>query len=103
MGVLSRRFLERLASGGPLLLDAAMGTELQRRDADTRLPLWSARPLLQDPELVWTVHADEASAGAEILTADTFRTHARSIAAAGSDADAAALTASAVGLAHRAA
>jgi len=103
MGVLSKRFLERLAAGAPLLLDAAMGTELQRRDADTRLPLWSARALLQDPELVWTVHADEAGAGADILTANTFRTHGRSVAAAGESADAAALTAEAVGLAHRAA
>ena len=80
-----------------------MGTELQRRDADTRLPLWSARALLQDPELVWTVHADVAAAGADILTANTFRTHARSIRAAGSDARAAGLTAEAVALAHRAA
>ena len=80
-----------------------MGTELQRRDADTRLPLWSARALLQDPELVWTVHSDESGAGADILTANTFRTHARSLAAAGADADAAELTAQAVGLAHRAA
>src|SRR6478736_4559620 len=103
MGVLSRRFLERLAAGPPLLLDAAMGTELQRRDADTRLPLWSARALFQDPELVWTVHSDESGAGADILTANTFRTHARSLAAAGADADAAELTAQAVGLAHRAA
>jgi len=103
MGVLSRRFLERLTAGPPLVLDAAMGTELQRRDADTRLPLWSARALLQDPELVWTVHSDEAGAGADILTANTFRTHARSVAAAGTSADATALTSEAVGLAHRAA
>jgi S-methylmethionine-dependent homocysteine/selenocysteine methylase len=103
MGVLSRRLRERLAAGPPLVLDAAMGTELQRRDADTRLPLWSARALLQDPELVWTVHADEAAAGADVLTANTFRTHARSVRAAGSDASAAGLTAEAVGLAHRAA
>jgi S-methylmethionine-dependent homocysteine/selenocysteine methylase len=103
MGVLSSRFFERLREGPPLVLDAAMGTELQRRDADTRLPLWSARALLQDPELVWTVHADEAAAGADILTANTFRTHRRSIRAAGAEADSAALTAEAVGLAHRAA
>ena len=30
MGNLSNRFLERLKTGPPLLLDAAMGTELQR-------------------------------------------------------------------------
>jgi S-methylmethionine-dependent homocysteine/selenocysteine methylase len=103
MGILSKRFLERLSSGPPLLLDAAMGTELQRRDADTRLPLWSARALIQDPELVWTVHADEVGAGADILTANTFRTQARSLRAAGSDANPVELTSAAVALAHRAA
>lgn len=103
MGVLSRRFLERLASGEPLLLDAAMGTELQRRDADTALPLWSARPLVKDPELVWTIHGDEAAAGADILTANTFRTHARSLAKAGLASRTGELTALAVQLAHQAA
>ena len=43
------------------------------------LPLWSARALLDDPELVWTIHGDEVAAGAEILTANTFRTHARTL------------------------
>src|SRR5438876_673648 len=46
------RFRERLRSGRPMILDAAMGTELQRRGADTRLPLWSARALVESPELV---------------------------------------------------
>jgi S-methylmethionine-dependent homocysteine/selenocysteine methylase len=103
MGVLSERFRERLASDRPLLLDAAMGTELQRRDADTTLPLWSARPLLRDPELVWTIHGDEVGAGAEILTANTFRTHARSLAKAGLGDRSGELTARAVQLAHQAA
>lgn len=103
MGVLSKRFLERLGSGKPLLLDAAMGTELQRRDADTALPLWSARTLLKDPELVWTIHGDEAAAGAEILTANTFRTRARTLAKADLASRSGELTALAVQLAHQAA
>jgi S-methylmethionine-dependent homocysteine/selenocysteine methylase len=103
MGVLSGRFLEGLAGGRTLLLDAAMGTELQRRDADTTLPLWSARPLLRDPELVWTVHGDEVGAGADILTANTFRTHARSLAKGGLGERSGELTARAVQLAHQAA
>jgi homocysteine S-methyltransferase len=103
MGVLSKPFLDRLASGRPILLDAAMGTELQRRDADTSLPLWSARTLLKDPELVWTIHGDEAAAGAEILTANTFRTHARTLAKAGLESRSGELTALAVQLAHQAA
>lgn len=103
MGVLSRKFAERLRSGRPLLLDAAMGTELQRREANTALPLWSARPLAEDPEIVWTIHCDEVAAGADILTADTFRTHARSLARGGLEARAGELTALAVRLAHQAA
>jgi homocysteine S-methyltransferase len=66
-----------------LLLDAAMGTELEARGADVARPLWSARALLDAPELVLHVHADDAGAGAEVLTACTFRTHARNVAAAG--------------------
>ena len=103
MGVRSGRFLERLASGRPVLLDAAMGTELQRRDADTSLPLWSARTLLKDPELVWTIHGDEAASGAEILTANTFRTHARTFARANLESRSGELTTLAVQLAHQAA
>jgi homocysteine S-methyltransferase len=103
MGILSNRFRERLKSGPPLLLDAAMGTELQRRDANTSLPLWSARALLEDPELVWTIHGDEVAGGAEIVTANTFRTHARSLARAGLEARAGELSALAVRLAHQAA
>jgi len=103
MGVLSGSIGARLSSGPPLLLDAAMGTELQRRDADTKLPLWSASALIRDPELVWTIHSDEVSAGAEILTANTFRTHARSLAKAGLAKRSGELGALAVQLAHQAA
>src|SRR5215470_15173622 len=101
MDVLSARFRRRLVSGLPLLLDAAMGTELQRREANTALPLWSARPLVEDPELVWTIHGDEVAAGADILTADTFRTHARSLAKGGLAERASELSALAVRLAHQ--
>ena len=57
-----------------------MGTELQRRGADTRLPLWSARALVEAPELVREIHREEAAAGADVLTANTFRTHRRTLA-----------------------
>ena len=73
-------FRRRLSDGRPILLDGAMGTELQRRGADTRLPLWSARALVDTPDLVRDIHRDEVEAGAEILTANTFRTHRRTLA-----------------------
>jgi S-methylmethionine-dependent homocysteine/selenocysteine methylase len=79
------RLRKRLASGRPLLLDGAVGTELQRRGCDVRLPLWSARALLDahGRALLAEVHAEYAAAGAEILTANTFRTTRRALDRAG--------------------
>ncbi|HQR45975.1 MAG TPA: homocysteine S-methyltransferase family protein [Thermoanaerobaculia bacterium] len=67
------------ASGRPLLLDAAMGTELAVRGADTSPPLWSARALRDDPDLVRTIHAENVAAGADVLTLDSFRLHERNV------------------------
>lgn len=96
-------FREKLQSGRPVLLDSAMGTELQRRGADTTLPLWSARALVDAPGLVSAIHRDEVSAGAEILTANTFRTHRRTLETSGLGPRSRELTALAVRLAREAA
>jgi S-methylmethionine-dependent homocysteine/selenocysteine methylase len=93
----------RLREGPPLLLDAAMGTELERRGASTRVPLWSARALFECPELVLAIHREEVAAGAEILTANTFRTHRRTLAREGLEERSAELTRTAVLLAREAA
>ena len=77
----------RLASGKPVLLDGAMGTELDRRGVRTYLPLWSALGLIERPEVVREIHRDYAAAGAEILTTNTFRTTRRTIIRAGRDPD----------------
>jgi homocysteine S-methyltransferase len=58
----------------PVILDGAMGTELERRGFDARLPLWSAWALIEAPDLVKQIHADYARAGAQVLTTATFRT-----------------------------
>jgi S-methylmethionine-dependent homocysteine/selenocysteine methylase len=93
----------RLRAGPPLLLDGALGTELERRGAAATLPLWSTHALLRDPALVAKVHAEYVAAGAEILTANTFRTQRRVLARAGIGERAPELTALAVELARRAA
>jgi S-methylmethionine-dependent homocysteine/selenocysteine methylase len=73
---------------GPLILDGATGTELNRRGQDTGLPLWSANALVHDSGLavLRQVHRDYLEAGADILTANTFRTHRRALAGSGQDA-----------------
>ena len=76
-------FLERLGDPRPILLDGATGTELNRRGVSTDLPLWSAAALLDAPAALRQVHRDYLLAGAEIVTANTFRTHRRSLARGG--------------------
>ncbi|MEM1418039.1 MAG: homocysteine S-methyltransferase family protein [Myxococcota bacterium] len=56
------------------VLDGPLGTELSLRGVDTRLPLWSARALLEAPERVAEVHRAYAEAGATVHTTNTFRT-----------------------------
>jgi homocysteine S-methyltransferase len=47
------------------ILDGALATELERRGCDLNDPLWSARVLLETPELIRQVHADYFAAGAD--------------------------------------
>jgi len=98
-------FRERLQSSNqrPLLLDGATGTELNRRGVATTLPLWSTIALLEAPDVLRQVHADYVSAGAEVITANTFRVHARNLASAGLADRAGALARQAVEIAREAA
>jgi S-methylmethionine-dependent homocysteine/selenocysteine methylase len=67
----------------PLILDGAMGTELQRRNVDVSLPLWSARSVADNPDTVLAIHRAYLDAGADIITTNTFRTTARTYRRAG--------------------
>ena len=100
-GPIGYAFVVRLDQG-PILLSGGFGTELQRRGCDTRLPLWAAAALLDAPDKVRGLHADYLRAGAQILTANTFRTDPRTVALSRRDVDAAELTKTAVRLARRA-
>jgi S-methylmethionine-dependent homocysteine/selenocysteine methylase len=75
---LRRRFTE----GPALLLDGATGTELERRGVRSGLPLWSTHALLDAPLILGQIHQDYVQAGAEILTANTFRTQRRALSSA---------------------
>lgn len=48
-----------------LILDGAMATELERHGCNLDDPLWSARILLEKPELIRRVHTDYFAAGAD--------------------------------------
>jgi S-methylmethionine-dependent homocysteine/selenocysteine methylase len=86
-----------------LLLDGATGTELQRRGVNTTLPLWSARALIEAPEVLSAIHADYIAAGADIITTNTFRTQRRTLTRAGQGERTRELTQLAVQIAQEAA
>ncbi len=87
------------AAPSTVLMDGATGTELERRGVDIGLPLWSARAITEAPDVLRDVHAAYLDAGADAVTTNTFRTHARSLAKAGMAGRAAELTRRAVEIA----
>jgi S-methylmethionine-dependent homocysteine/selenocysteine methylase len=55
-----------------VLTDGGMGQELIRRSGATPTPLWSSRVLIDEPDLVRELHADFISAGARVITINTY-------------------------------
>jgi homocysteine S-methyltransferase len=64
---------EALAAQRVLILDGALATELERRGADLNDPLWSAKCLLERPDIIREVHLDYLRAGADIVTTATYQ------------------------------
>jgi len=95
-------FSERLAQKSPLLLDGATGTELENRGVETSSPIWSAMALKDAPQLIEQIHFEYVNSGAEIITANTFRTHQRSLDKVGLGHQALSLTRKAIELARSA-
>lgn len=52
-----------LAANRTLILDGALATELEARGCDLSDPLWSAKVLIENPELIYQVHLDYFNAG----------------------------------------
>jgi S-methylmethionine-dependent homocysteine/selenocysteine methylase len=96
-------FRKRLTDPDLIILDGAMGTMLEVRGISTEGPAWSARALLETPESISSIHREYIEAGAEIITANTFRTQQRSIGKQGWAGRALELTQKAVFLAKEAA
>src|SRR5436190_13562242 len=56
-----------------IVLDGGLATELERRGADLRDPLWSAKLLLENPDLIRQVHVDYLAAGANVITTASYQ------------------------------
>ncbi|MCC9078652.1 homocysteine S-methyltransferase [Litorilinea aerophila] len=71
---MDRRCLDPfLQEAGVVILDGALATELERRGANLDDPLWSARILLEAPELIRQVHYDYFCAGADVAITASYQ------------------------------
>lgn len=55
------------------ILDGALATELERHGCNLDDPLWSARILLDQPELIYQVHYDYFQAGADVAITASYQ------------------------------
>ncbi len=62
-----------LDQSGVVILDGGLATELERRGADLRDPLWSAKLLIENPDLIRQVHEDYFRAGADVGTSASYQ------------------------------
>jgi len=63
---------ERLGRGEVVILDGAMGTELQRRGVPMDRVAWSGAAIATHPQVVRAIHEDYVRAGADIIITNTF-------------------------------
>jgi homocysteine S-methyltransferase len=81
--------LPLLAAQDIVILDGALATELEQRGADLHDPLWSAKLLIENPDLIRQLHYDYLVAGADIITTASYQASFAGFARRGIDAVAA--------------
>lgn len=62
-----------LDAGAHLIADGALATELEARGCSLDDPLWSAKVLLEQPQLIREVHRDYFEAGANVATTASYQ------------------------------
>lgn len=84
--------LDPLLARGPVIIDGGLSTQLEAMGHDLRDPLWTARVLIEQPEVVTAAHRAFHSAGAQIAITASYQVSRGGFRAAGlldADADAA--------------
>ncbi len=72
-----------LRQQGIVILDGALATELEVRGADLNDPLWSAKILLEEPQLIRQLHDDYFVAGADVAITASYQASFPGLAARG--------------------
>ncbi|MEX2650338.1 MAG: homocysteine S-methyltransferase family protein [Alphaproteobacteria bacterium] len=96
------RLDRRLALGEVILIDGAMGTELQLRGVRMNEHAWSGVAVLAHGAVVRAIHEDYIRAGADVVITNTFASSRRALEGAGHGADVARINRLAVDLAKAA-
>ena len=66
--------IQRILNKYPvMILDGALATELEQHGCDLDDPLWSARVLLENPDIIVNVHADYFRAGADCAITSSYQ------------------------------
>ncbi|WP_115576762.1 homocysteine S-methyltransferase [Xanthomonas campestris] len=76
-------FSDVLQRDGEVVLDGALATELEQRGCDLNDALWSARVLMEQPELIYQVHRDYFAAGAQCAITASYQATPQGFAARG--------------------
>ena len=72
---------------GSVVLDGGLATELERRGADLRDPLWSAKVLVEDPDAIRRVHEAYFEAGADVAISASYQATFEGLAGRGIERD----------------
>lgn len=73
----------KLAEGAVVILDGAIGTELEKRGAEMSGGAWCATATRTSPDILRQIHLDYIEAGADVITANTYATTIASLEGAG--------------------
>ena len=99
---MARTFEDLLRERDVVILDGAVGTELERRGVPLPLPVWTGDVAVRAPEVLRGIYLDYLRAGVDLVTACTWRTQPYVLRAVGFEGHAAALTRRAVDIAREA-
>lgn len=77
--------LRQRRAGRALVLDGGLATEVERRGVSIEGVLWSARALIERPDVVRAIHADYLAAGADVISTATYQAALSSLGAEGPD------------------
>jgi homocysteine S-methyltransferase len=71
--VVENPFGRILEEHGTVVLDGGLATELERRGADLKDPLWSAKVLVEDPDAIAEMHMAYFDAGADVAISASYQ------------------------------